>query len=387
MSGGGDSGRDPEHPADQGRERRRPEPLRAPLLRVERVADRRADGLVDVALDGAARAEADLGEIGVVHVARERDDRGGRAPALPLADLGDQARQPPEALRERGPVVEVERLADLLAERRGRLAPGPAADGLVPGLDVVDPGREEVRVGHGEEEVVEVARGLLAEPVPLLVVDHEPLALLEDAARAAVDRDQARAPEVPVEAPAHALDLAVGLERELAQELAAVLRPAQARQERVLRELGRREVPQVLVEPVGHVGADDPLVPPGLLAHPRDPVVRDVPVVVDVVVVEEHRARDGGEKPADHGLLPRLPVEPRVLLEVGDLLARRLGGVAARADELERLRRDLVGVDLVADQEDRARPLVARLRRSCGGRRRAGRRGPGPARPRPGESV
>jgi hypothetical protein len=73
---------------------------------------------------------------------------------------------------------------------------------------------------------------------------------------------------------------------------------------------------------------------------------------VDVVVVEDHRRRHGREQPADRRARPGLAVELRVLLEVGDLLAGRLADVAplrmTRAS-----RRDLVGVDLVAEQQIR----------------------------------
>ena len=119
----------------------------------------------------------------------------------------------------------------------------------------------------------------------------------------------------------------------------------------------------MLVEPVAHEAADDPLVPPALGAHVVDPRLRRVPVVVDVVVVEDHRRRHRREQPAHVGLAPRLPVQPRVLLEVGDGLARRHLGVAARADELAHVGRDLVGVDLVAEQDHRLGPLGRVLRR------------------------
>ena len=62
----------------------------------------------------------------------------------------------------------------------------------------------------------------------------------------------------------------------------------------------------------------------------------DVPVVVDVVVVEDHHRRDGGEQPADRGLAPALEVELRVVLEVEHALAGRLGRVAPRLDERAR---------------------------------------------------
>ena len=114
-------------------------------------------------------------------------------------------------------------------------------------------------------------------------------------------------------------------------------------------------------------------------AHVLDPRLRRVPVVVDVVVVEDHRRRHRREQPADVRLRPRLAVQPRVLLEVGDGLARRHLGVAARADVLAHARRDLVGVDLVAEQHERVRPVVRVLPGTCGRRARAARRPRGPS--------
>src|SRR3712207_6861694 len=52
---------------------------------------------------------------------------------------------------------------------------------------------------------------------------------------------------------------------------------------------------------------------------------------------------------------PRLPVEARVLLEVRGLLVRRLARVAHGAHVLERLRRDLVRVHLVAQDRKSTR--------------------------------
>ena len=121
----------------------------------------------------------------------------------------------------------------------------------------------------------------------------------------------------------------------------------------------------MLVEPVGHEGAGDPGVPPRLLAHIADPFGGDVPVVVDVVVVEDHRRGHRREQPANIRVGPRLAVETRVLLEVRNLLPRRLPHVAPGLDELRRSGRHLVGVDLVAEQEQRIGPLnVAELQLS-----------------------
>ena len=68
----------------------------------------------------------------------------------------------------------------------------------------------------------------------------------------------------------------------------------------------------MLVDPVGHEAADDPLVPPAAARGcPRTQSPRGVPVVVDVVVVEDHRRRERREQPADGGLGPRVAVEAR----------------------------------------------------------------------------
>ena len=106
----------------------------------------------------------------------------------------------------------------------------------------------------------------------------------------------------------------------------------------------------MLVDPVGHEGAGDARLPPRLGAHLFDPAPRDVPVVVDVVVVEDHRGRNRREQPADVRFRPRLAVELGVLLEIGDLLARLVGRPASAFYELDRPGRDLVCVDLVAEQ-------------------------------------
>ena len=88
----------------------------------------------------------------------------------------------------------------------------------------------------------------------------------------------------------------------------------------------------MLVEPVGHEGAGDSVFPPRERPHLGDPRLGDVPVVSHVVVVEDHRRGNRCEQPADVGIRPGLPVEARVLLEVGDLLTRRLGRVSLRPD-------------------------------------------------------
>jgi len=74
------------------------------------------------------------------------------------------------------------------------------------------------------------------------------------------------------------------------------------------------------------------------------------------VVVEDHRRRNGCEQPANVRIGPGLPIQLRVLLEIRDLLARRLCEITALLDELHRRRRQLVDVDLVAEQQQAVRP-------------------------------
>ncbi len=165
------------------------------------------------------------------------------------------------------------RLAHPLAGGRRDLAPGAVADRLVPRLQVVQAGREQERQRRADQQVVELAVRVLLEPLPLVRVEHRALVRrVEHAAGARVDHDQPRAAEVAAVAPARALHLAVGAERELAQDRPAVLGLAQPRVELVLGQVLRRQVAHVLVEPVRREAADDALVPPALAracARPR----------------------------------------------------------------------------------------------------------------------
>ena len=128
----------------------------------------------------------------------------------------------------------------------------------------------------------------------------------------------------------------------------------------VLGEFGRGQVAQVLIDPVAHVGGADPLRPPRLGLVVAAPGGRGVPVVVHVVVVEDHRGGDDGQQPAHRGLGPGFPVEEAVLAEVRDLVAGRFGRVAVLLDELARGRPRVVGVDLVADQQHQVGPPLVR---------------------------
>jgi hypothetical protein len=186
---------------------------------------------------------------------------------------------------------------------------------------------------------------------PLLGVDHRPLVGVEDARGARVDHHHPGVAEITAEAPARDARVTVGATGEVAQQLLRVGDLPHGGEEDVLGELGGAQVADVLVDPVGDEGADDPLLPPVLGADLLQPLLARVPVVDDVVVVEDHRVRDGGHQPADRRLAPRQLVGERVLLEVGDLLA---------LDQVAHPRVDLVGVDLVAEVQQGARPFLRR---------------------------
>jgi hypothetical protein len=147
---------------------------------------------------------------------------------------------------------------------------------------------------------------------------------------------------------------AVDRAAEVVQQDRGVLGGGHLLVKRVGLDLVGGEVAEVLVDPVGGEAAGDPLEPPRLGGHVRAPRGRGVPVVDQLVVVEDHHARDGGEQPADLGVAPRLEVQLRVLVE-GHRPGRPGPGWpagAAAAQEVLDLGEVLSGVHLVAEQDD-----------------------------------
>ena len=90
----------------------------------------------------------------------------------------------------------------------------------------------------------------------------------------------------------------------------------------------------MLEDPVGHQPGADVVVEPRLGVHLVQPALRDAPLGVDLVVVEDHRHRHRREQPADRRVGPRLAVGQRVLAEVGQLVVRRVGRPLARGERL-----------------------------------------------------
>ncbi len=114
---------------------------------------------------------------------------------------------------------------------------------------------------------------LPAHPGPLVGIDHAPVVRVEVAGAARVDGDEPHAvpdaAEVAVEAPPDRRRVEVGVPChvvEVAGPLGVVVDAQHAGVDLVVVELLRTEVAEVLVHPVGRVGADDPVRPPRLLA-------------------------------------------------------------------------------------------------------------------------
>ena len=136
--------------------------------------------------------------------------------------------------------------------------------------------------------------------------------------------------------------------------------PRSSPDELVLGQLRRGEVAEVLVEPVRHEGADDPLLPPRLRAHVAAPRPRRC---------SSRRGRRGRrrsscsapsraasgcpDRSTPRGRAACTPRSRRPARPAAASTSRRL------ADERERLGRDLVGVHLVAEQQQAVRPRLA----------------------------
>ena len=189
------------------------------------------------------------------------------------------------------------------------------------------------------------------------------LAVLQDPRRTGVDDDQARVrAELAGVAPPVGGGLLVGPLGERVEQLGGVVLVrvvgvlGDPLPDLVLGALGGRHVAEVLVDPVRAEAGDDPVVPPVGGLHLVPPRLRGVPVVADVVVVEDHRAGQRREQPAVGRVGPGELVEVGVLLPVLELGPGRLLDAAAGLDELLHLVGGLVGVHLVAEEQHQVGP-------------------------------
>src|SRR3954447_20264432 len=186
----------------------------------------------------------------MVDVAGEDDHRGRGLAAPPRGHFLQEVAQVRERLAEGGPVVEVDLAPQLLTGPGDGPAPGTVAEPLVPGLEPVEGGGEEPGDGGRDEQVVEVAARAVDDPLPLFVVADRPPVPLEDRPGPGVDEDRPGAAEVAAEAPAGARPGRMDPVRPFEQDLLGRFAAADALVEVVLGERARREVPEVLVDPV-----------------------------------------------------------------------------------------------------------------------------------------
>ena len=233
----------------------------------------------------------------------------GGGPRRPDADLAEQAHHPPERLVERGPVLEVERAADALADRspaarptrrrrpprsRPRRGAAPARAGTA-ACRRTGSGRSRRRacsVIHSHSLSSMILRGRSPSVRPSRESN------MHRRTRPRSRQKLQRLPSLPWSA-------ALAKSRSSAPGVLGLAAPAAAA--RLCSSACRREVPEVLVDPVRRQRALDALVPPRLGAHLLEPLDRRVPVVVHVVVVEDHRDADRREQPPDHVGSPTTP--------------------------------------------------------------------------------
>src|SRR3954453_12151494 len=115
-------------------------------------------------------------------------------------------------------MIEIDGASDPLPHLCRERSPCAIADPLAPYLGVVHPVGEDVRVGGGDDQVVEVAVRLVTDPLPFVVVEDRSPALVQDSSHARVHDDDAVSPEVPMEAPPRAIAIALRVFRVFADD-------------------------------------------------------------------------------------------------------------------------------------------------------------------------
>ena len=203
-------------------------------------------------------------------------------------------------------MLEVERAPDPLADCRPPLAPRPGADRLVPRLDVVQRRDQQERKGVGEDEWSKSPSAcsvIHSHSLSSTILRGRSSSMRPSRESNTHIRTRPRSRQKLQRLPSFAWS-APGESRSSGPASSA---PFTRSQQLVLGERCRRQVADVLVDPVRGERALDPLLPPRLGAHLLEPCDRRVPVVVHVVVVEDHRDADRREQPADHVGSPTTP--------------------------------------------------------------------------------
>src|SRR4028119_640708 len=109
--------------------------------------------------------------------------------------------------------------------------------------------------------MVEVARGVILDPDPLLIANNRAAFLSEHASGSGVSDEEANLAEVSIIAPAFPGCFPVGVAGEPAQEGTCILGLADLVVRLIIVELSWREVTEVLVDPVRHQPPGNPFFP------------------------------------------------------------------------------------------------------------------------------
>ena len=305
-----------------------------------------------------------------MHVAGQEGDRVRGGAPLAAGHCHDHLEELVEPAVERRPVLEVDDPAQRLPGRHDPLPVAPLGHHLAHRLEVVQAGRKEEGQGGADEKVTHPTAHRLVHPGHLLGVKDGAGVGPQVAGGSGVDDHQRAVAQRAGVAPAVGLGVRVGplgQGLEFGSDVQLARRPGgrvcgDQSPHLVLCELARREVADVLVDPVRRQTGDDPLLPPARRPHLLAPGPRGVPVVANVVVVEDHRRGHRGQHPADELVAPGDPVELAVLHEVLDLGAGRLGQVPPPGHE--RIQLGMwrgVGVDLVTQVQQQIWPLSPRV--------------------------
>ena len=330
---------------------------------------------------------ADLGDVGVVHVAGQEGDRAGRLARARRAPPARPCRAPRRSPSWKAAQCSRSRARRIFSPHLATRGPqAPVGHRLVDRLEVVDALRDEERQRRADEQVVDVAAQLAVEPGHLVVVEDRALVRLQHPGRPRVHHHEpwtrpgrgrsstgrSRAGGRPARrgrpGPAVRSSSSVAPGLGVGRRPAATPRPRPAPRARGCRRAGRPSTTRARRRSARATRS--------VWFISRCQLLRGVPVVADVVVVEDHRARQGRQQPPVQRVGPRQPVQVGVLLEVLELLAGRLVEAAPRGDVLPHLLAGLVGVHLVAEEAHEVRPVAPPRAPagSGGGRRPAGRR-------------
>ena len=234
----------------------------------------------------------------MVDVAGQHADGGRRLAVGPgvvaAADVPDHRREPLEGVPERRPMLEITCPADLLGHRRDKPAAVAVTEQLVPGLDVVEAPWAAATAATcrsaGGRSRRPTARSIQSNSASLSMLRRPSSRMRPHRESMTSSRTEPKSRRYDQRAPlAPSASRSAASANSRSSGSASPSQPADRLVELVLGQLGRRQVAQVLVDPVGRQRADDPLVPPVLGLHVMPPGLRGVPVVPDVVVVEDHR--------------------------------------------------------------------------------------------------